>query len=318
MPRSKGAGLVLLAALAGCSLPAPAEMTAAPPPARFVDLTDDYARLYDASEGRAPEERARFVREGMAASLPDFYTPEFRGVEQARIDRFFAKYLAESYPAEREAIAGVATRFGEMMAPGLADFEARVGPLPPDVPVYLIVSMGEFDGATRELGGRTFLLFGADMIASLHKGNDPKPLVQHELFHIYHQQHFSNCGAMWCSLWVEGLATYAAQELNPGASDSELLLTVPEPIRPQVEANRDEAVCAVVERLDSQDDEARSALFSFKRMSANLPPRFGYLVGSWVAADLGRGRSIAQLASLEGNPLRSEIEKSLRSMADCP
>jgi hypothetical protein len=58
-------------------------------------------------------------------------------------------------------------------------------------------------------------------------------------------------------------------------------------------------------------------MFGAQRLGPGFPPRFGYLLGQWVAADLGRTRSLRELAELKGPPLRAEIERSLQRMADC-
>jgi hypothetical protein len=308
--------LATLALLTACAT-TPTAQSSDRTSVEFVDLTDDFAALYDASEGLPTRERAARMQAGMSSLIPDYYSAPWRNVPQDRVLTWFETYLAE-YSNERAAIARVAARFDAMMTPGLVDFQARVGPLPENVPIYLLVSMGEFDGATRELGGSPHLLFGADMIAKVHGGNDPQPLVQHELFHIFHGARFRECGAIWCGLWSEGLATYAASVLNPEANDAELLLSIPEPIRPALEAHRGEAICAVLDRLDSTASKDAAALFSFERLSENLPPRFGYLVGAWVAQDLGRTRSLTQLAEMNGPELRDAIEGSLRERAECP
>ena len=52
-------------------------------------------------------------------------------------------------------------------------------------------------------------------------------------------------------------------------------------------------------------------------LSANLPVRFGYYVGLLVAQDLGRTRSLQQLAALKPAEARPLVEQSLRGMADC-
>lgn len=117
--------------------------------------------------------------------------------------------------------------------------------------------------------------------------------------------------------WTDGLATYASAQLNPGASDAELLLEIPEPMRPKVEANRTAAVCTTLAWLDSTDQDRRNMLLSASKGQGNLPPRFGYLVGMWVAEDLGRTRSLSELAEWSGPELRTAIERSLRGMADC-
>lgn len=198
----------------------------------------------------------------------------------------------------------------------MADFEARVGPLPTDVPVDLVIALGEFDGATRQLGDGTHLMFGADMIALLHPGG-ARAFVQHEQFHLYHAKRMESCTGLYCSVWREGLAVHAARVLNPAATDAELLLTVPQPIRPALDANRQEAVCLTLARLDSTAQADRAAWTSNGRVSERLPPRFGYLVGAWIAEDLGRTRSLSQLAALGGADLRAAMEESLRGMAPC-
>lgn len=302
--------------LAGCAAQ-PAAVAPEPAPQRlgFTDLTDDFAVASDAAAGQSDAEQAAAIRRAMADKLPGFYDPARYGDGAARYEQRMATYMAE-YPAKRPAIAAVAARFTAMFAPAIADFERQVGPLPTDTPVFLVVSMGEFDGGTRELAGRVHLLFGADMIAEYHQG-EARAFVQHELYHIYHHKRFAGCGELWCSLWIEGLATYASQQLNPGATDAQLVLTIPEPIRPALDAHRAEAVCAVLARLDSTERADRNALFSSGRLSPNLPPRFGYLVGLWVAADLGRTRSLTELAEWDGPTLRVAIEASLRDMEQC-
>jgi hypothetical protein len=145
--------------------------------------------------------------------------------------------------------------------------------------VYLLNSLGEMDGGTREFGGRIYFIFGADMIARHHPPGTERPFFHHELFHIYQGQFFGSCDSVWCNLWTEGTAVLAAAELNPGATDDQLLLNLPEPIRARTDAYFAEAVCAVQSRLESRADDANAALFSFDRLNAHLPPRFGYYVG---------------------------------------
>ena len=280
----------------------------------FTDLTGAFAEAYERAPP-SPEGRLAVLAESFEQELPGFYDPARFG-DQAALYQSLAASFFETYPEKRAEIGEVARRFDAMFAPAVEDFERRVGPLPVDTPVYLVVSMGEFDGATRTLGGREYLLFGADMIASIH-GGEARAFVQHELFHVYHSGRMGECVGLYCSLWSEGLAVHAASVLNPGASDSELLLTLPEPIRPALDANRTEAICVTLAKLDSREGSDWQAFFSNGRLGEGLPPRFGYLVGAWVAEDLGRTRTLRELADLGGEDLRSAIETSLRSMADC-
>jgi hypothetical protein len=286
-------------------------------PLRLVDLTDDFATVWDRTATLPDAERATAFKADFAPLLPGFYS-EIRSKQPAeKYDTRLVTRL-KAYPEQRAAISGVATRFDGMFRPALSTFEARFGPMRGYPPVYLVNSLGEFDGGTRDLMGGVVLLFGADMIARYHATGEIQPFFHHELFHLYHQRTFKECPQIWCSLWTEGLAVYVAKTLNPDATDDELLLTQPEPIRGAVERNRPAAVCAAVARLDSTDEAAGRALFSFERLSPDLPPRFGYYVGYLAAAELGKTHTPQQLGQMPATQVRVELEKALRSLAACP
>ena len=282
----------------------------------LIDLTDDFDAFWQRTQTLESPDRVRAFFTDMDRLLPGFFRASRVGVEQPAYDRHIANGIA-AYPRQRSGISEVSRRFAALFAPARASFERSFGPIPATRPIYLIHSFGEMDGGTRSLPGGSTLIFGADVIARLHLAHDIQPFFHHELFHVYHFTRFTTCEQIWCSLWAEGLATYVAQRLNPRATDAELLLEVPSPIRAAVEANKAEAVCAVLARLDSTGGPDSDALFSFRRMNERLPPRFGYYVGYLVAADLGRSRSLPALARLQARQLRPLIERSLRVMAPC-
>lgn len=285
-------------------------------PLQLVDLVGEFDAVVQRSEGQAPERRAAAIRDHFASRLPGFYSPNRIGHSQQSYDRFMGERLSD-YEAHRSETMAARARFNAALTPALERFEKAFGPVRGSRPVYLVVSLGEFDGGTRSLPDGNTLLFGADMIARYHGAHDPTPFFHHELFHLIHGQRFGDCLALWCSLWSEGLATYVAKTLNPEASDDQLLLTIPEPIRPAVDGNRTEAVCAIRARMDLTESNEADAIFSGRRLSPTLPSRFGYYVGMLVAADLGRTRSLQQLADLRGPELRNLIGRSLDGMASC-
>lgn len=307
---------LLLAVLAALLLAAPAAARTLAP-LRLVDLTDDFEAVWEKTQALPDAERATAFKAAFAPILPGFYS-------EARFKRTAAQYDPrllrglKAYPEQRAAIANVAKRFDAMFQPARRTFEAQFGPMRGYPPIYLVNSLGEFDGGTRELQGRVVLMFGADVIGKIHMDHDIQPFFHHELFHLYHHRFFPECEQVWCSLWAEGLATYAAKSLNPNATDAELLLTFPEPLREAVERDRKEAACAVVARLGSTSDADMGALFSSGRLSPSLPPRFGYYVGYLVAADMGRTHSLKSLAQMPPAQVRPALERTLRGLADCP
>lgn len=284
---------------------------------RFIDLTDEFDAFWQASEGQEPVARVAAFRAEFEPLIPGFYNPDRNQIEPLRWQTHVARELG-NYPRQRDGVREVSRRFAELFAPARASFEAEFGAFPATRTVYLIHSLGEMDGGTRGLPGGVALIFGADMIARLHLSHSIQPFFHHELFHIHHGYRFDSCEAVWCGLWSEGLATYVAHRLNPEATDAELLLEVPEPIRGPVDANRAEAVCLVRSHLDATDRETMRALYSFSRMNERLPPRFGYYIGYLVAAELGKTRSLQELAELSNADVRPLIETALESLSPCP
>jgi hypothetical protein len=324
----RGAKIARVLATCAAIMIGSAAMSADPPPSpagaegsgtiSLIDLTDEFEQVWTRDRALPDAERAARFQADFGQLLPGFYTPERFRAPADRYDQHLLQRLAE-YPAQREGIADVSRRFAALLEPARRSFEAQFGPFPQPQTLYLVNSLGEMDGGTRELAGRTYLIFGADMIARLHTGHNIQPFFHHELFHLHHAAYFSGCDQIWCGLWSEGLATYVAKTMNPSATDAELLLTVPEPIPAAVEANRTEAVCTVIAGLDSEDGTATRALFSFDRMNERLPPRFGYYVGYLAAAELGRTRSLQELERMPAEQVRPALEAALRSLVgECP
>jgi len=309
--------IVLAAALAGAC------QTAGGQPARpfytLVNLTDEYVAYYDRTEGVESAARVTAFKAEMDPYFPGFY-------DTARVQDFISadgynQLIARSFddfPELRERFLRTATNFEAMLEPARESFSISFPDLDPLGEVYLLHSVGEMDGGTRSINGRTHLVFGADVMARLYQPGQERAFFHHELFHVYHSQFFEGCEQLWCGLWREGLATHIAHHLNPDATDLELLLTSPRPIRPEIEADRTRAVCAVRARLHSTSNDDVAALFGGNRNLDGLPPRAGYYIGYLAAREAGRTHTPQELAHLsvaEAGPL---VEAALASLAECP
>jgi hypothetical protein len=174
------------------------------------------------------------------------------------------------------------------------------------------------DGGTRIVNGQRYLVFGADVIARLHAPGHERPFFHHELFHVYNAQFFSECELVRCALWMEGLAVYVSEQLNPGASDADLLLTSPRPIRPVVDANLSRAVCAIRARLDSAVEQDYEAFFTGSSSFEDLPPRSGYYIGYLALKQAGKSHSLSALAHFNHEQARPVLEAALAGLATCP
>lgn len=280
---------------------------------RIVDLIGQFDSFAMATAALPDPQRVAAFERQIGPIANGFYS------RQRRRDGYDLRILAElkAYPERRAATMAARRSFIQQFGPARQRFEAVFGPLPSRQPVFLLDSLGELDGGTRDLEGNPTLLFGADVIAEVHSGQRLNAFFYHELFHLYHEEKEGKCPAVWCALWTEGLATYVSSQLAPGASDDELVLNAPSPIRPAVEADRKRAVCAIVQRIESTSDEDFSALFLADDRLPGFPSRMGYYIGYLVAVDIGRTRGVHQMAALNMMDVRPLIDASLAGMATC-
>ena len=173
------------------------------------------------------------------------------------------------------------------------------------------------------VAGKKVMLFGADMIAELHNDDSLRPFLEHELFHLEHARHFADCDQFWCLLWQEGLATYAASTMTPGASDHQLLLDMPRPVRGPTDQRWTEALCTAAKQFDGTDKAATSAAFTGGENASGLPPRFGYYVGLRVATEAARQQSLPTMTRLDNANARPIVANALSALlaeadASCP
>lgn len=286
-------------------------------PCNPVDLASSYASFWDESQNMPAAERVAAFKARFETLLPGFFSAERVGwMTNEQYDSAIVQSF-DRFPEIRDHFAAITADFAMLLAPAHDSFARAFPDLRPIGPVYIVHSLGEFDGGTRKVSGQSRLVFGADVMAQVHDFADESPFFHHELFHVYHAQFFADCDEMWCAVWSEGLAVLVAQRLNPRATDAELLLSSPRPIRPEVERDRSAAVCAVNSRLSSTDSTDYAALFSNGAPIANLPPRFGYYVGYLIAAEAARNRSVTQLAHLGNEAARDLVTVMIAQLAHC-
>jgi hypothetical protein len=283
-------------------------------PAGAQDLrssTDAFDAFAAATADLPPAERVRRFRAEFNAKVPGFYEP--RGaVTEAQYNTRVQKAL-EEYPATREKFLAAAQSFAASYATANARFRTFLPDYAPEMPIFLLHSLGEMDGGTRELQGKVVAIFGADVVAKIHDPASIGPFLDHELLHFHHSKYFSDCRALWCSLWEEGLATYVAERMNPGTDDRGLLLTMPRPIRPEVEPRLAEAMCLIRSKLQSTDEDDYAMFFfgSGGKAQGDWPPRFGYYLGYVLAKRLGEAMSLDDLAKLPPEAVKERLEATL-------
>jgi hypothetical protein len=293
MPKNRSSSLI--AAIALATLPF-GDARAETKDVHYIDLTTNFSRFVDETAGMEEAARIAEFQKQMTPLLPGFYEPRL-GATPERYNKKIGRAL-NGFADLRPKYEQVQRDFPAAFEAGIQHFRKAFPGFVPNVPVYLLHSAGEMDGGTRELRGKVYLIFGADVIAQIHDSHTLTPFLDHELFHVEHGKNFSECPEAWCALWAEGLATYAAKVMTRGADDRQLLLTSPKPIRAAVDATWPRAACVTRDKLDSSAESDINAMFSSGGEEGEFPERFGYYVGLRVAEESASQYSLAELAKM--------------------
>lgn len=308
---------LLLCSLAGAPF-CRAAVSPAPASATFP-LNDHMAAfwpLYDAAQKLPAERRAAWLLERFFEPRRALYrSASIRLPDAARLGRWLAGFEPTA-PAVRQTHARFAAEFARVGADFQAacpDFDATVSP------VYLLPSLGWFDGHQESDGTSLPLFFGIDQIVRLH-GPDAAlgVLMSHEIFHCYQGQgnpalFLAKTPPLYATLWGEGTAVYASERLHPSAALGDLLLHQEALLRdgpgvaPRVAA-------ALRERLDSPDpaDAMPYFMLGAKR---TWPDMIGYYVGLLCAREIGRGMSLHDIAFLPADQVRARLDEALMRLA---
>ncbi len=278
--------------------------------ARYVDLATPFEQVATETASQPQEARIAMVRDRINATLPGIYRRD------ASTDRLIADALVQ-LPAKQAAYNRVTSNFPIALSGAVKGFRKIFPDFRSPIPIYLYHSLGLRDGGSDYLepGKRHVMLFGADMIAEYHSDNSLQPFLAHELFHLEHGRHFSDCDQFWCTIWQEGLAVDAAATMTPRATDRQLLLDIPEPIRPKTDARWKDALCFVAAHFDDTNGTAVVKALQMGGGPPNeLPDRFGYYVGYRVAQ--ATKMKLIYLSRLNNKSARPIVRSALINLMD--
>ena len=275
----------------------------------------DFWAAYDV--GRTLELPAR------AQGLVDaFFQPHAADYRRAGIDptaRRVAAWLPQ-FDAMELDVRALHARFTESYARNLArlrtalpDFDGRASP------VELLPSLFHFDAHLQPDGRHLPLFFAPDGIVRFHgPGADLGVFFAHEIFHCYQAQKnpsmsLDERAPVFASLWIEGVATYASERLNPGASLLHVLLDDSR-LAAADDATLKKVARSLVTHLDATDDATQRSFFVLS-YQGDWPPRAGYYVGLLAARRLGETMTLRQMAELPTPRVRELLEQALRAIA---
>jgi hypothetical protein len=280
-----------------------------------LDLMPAFWSAWDDGLHAPAAERAHRLWAGFFAPHAADYRRAGTAVDEAAVAAWLPRFDGLAAATRR-----VHARFVRDYASRLATFRRALPDFDPAVsPVTLLPSLFRFDGHL-EAGGKVLpLYFGPDGIVRWHGADaDLDVLFSHELFHCYHAQRnpalmLDPKAPVFGNLWLEGLATYASEQLNPGAGLLHVLLD------DEALAQADRATLRRVAQalLDHADDTDAATLASFFGMGAQAawPARAGYYVGLLLARRIGASMPLPRMAALPTPQVRTLLLDGLREMA---
>lgn len=278
------------------------------------------------TEGMSPDARAELFVKVIAERNPGYYTGEEFG-DAARIKKSATRFFDESKPimlggfgpltdAHLRAVAqNVMPAFDKAQA----DFAKTFPDFGCKADVMFGVSLLHFDGhGYNDKEGREHMRFGIDMIALLHQPQDLPAFFAHELFHIYHAEalgvHPEDDDRTWWAMWEEGLATYVSRQMNMPQTEQQVLW-VPADLAAQMEKPGVMKEAAKEMLADFETTEHYRNWFTVGHSAPNLPARAGYFMGLRMAEELGRTRSLQQLAHLTPDEVKPMAKAFLEEQA---
>lgn len=286
------------------------------------NIADDFTAFWDDTQNLPLAERRALFKTQIGSKFADFYNAE-RYVtsdfskEEAEI--WFNEKIddaIEEFPNIREQYTQKTDQFDAYLKDNTDSFIQNFPDLEIKHKIYIIHSLGEMDGGTRDFYGRDYLVFGVDGMVQYHDFPDYKtesPFFHHELFHVYHRDFFTGCDNVWCYVWTEGLATYVAKQLNPDATESELLLNYPIGMAQDVRRNLRPNLIDLKSRIATSEEADYRALLSLGD-DGNLPARRGYYLGYLIANEMGKEHTLQDLARMPRDEVEPLFMKALDTL----
>lgn len=299
-------------------------MAAVGKPCGYKDLMPAYEDFSMATASLSPEEKAAAFATRLAPQFPDFYLEQVYG-GTTKLQNSARKFFGEQKslfpdvpPLDPERVSALAHVVGRQFAQEQGRFMQVFPDFACDTLVEFGVSLLKFDGHPVDVDGKHYLLFGVDTIALLHDAADMPSFLDHEEFHLYHKQVMGKDTPQgeepaWWTLWVEGLATYVSQRMNP-ERDAQQVLWYPRNLVPVVDKDLAHAARLMLQDIDKSGFEA-DRWFLANQSVQGLPPRSGYYLGYLFAKSQGDKVPLARLARTPPTQVHRAAIKFLSALA---
>lgn len=311
MKASIGLFLILLM---GCAMTSKKEVHNDGP--RVHNLAPAFVELGNSIEGKPIDEQLKQLKSNFFPKFPEFYQYKIDKWKKAgkNPDEELIKQL-EEYPQIKTEFAQKTQDISASLEDTIKSFTQTFPDLDKNFDVYVTHSFGEMDGGIRTIGGKNIFILGIDGMVKYHKGfTSEVPFFHHELFHVYHGQFLPDTQSIYLSLWSEGLATYISKKLNPNASLREMLLGLPEGMTEDIRKEWDYHWKNLTSKLTSTKDDDYETYFLFSSKHKKIIKRAGYYLGYLIAEEIGKTKSISEMAKMSPNEVLPLMKKAIQTI----
>ncbi|MCA9802128.1 MAG: hypothetical protein KC777_09085 [Cyanobacteria bacterium HKST-UBA02] len=287
----------------------------------LTDVAGEFVSFWDETKDLPDQERVELFIKNIASKAPDVYDKTLFAYWRDVMHTDRSKRIIEQlngFPKIRARYEQVYAGLSKSMPLYLERFQRHFPDFrTEDVDVYILHSLGGSNGAANLVGNRTVFYLGVDMIAIHNKYSDQEPFFDHEFFHVYHLQKYKLSKRLYSQLWMEGLATYVAKELNPDATNEELMIS--DDLISQTKAILPELIPELAENLEKTDSDGklRFKYFNIESKDARIPPRAGYYAGYLILSEIARNHTISEMARWQEEQIVPAMRDALKHLAHC-
>ncbi|MEI6308677.1 MAG: DUF2268 domain-containing putative Zn-dependent protease [bacterium] len=278
---------------------------------RLINLVEAFLSYADEGRDRSEEERTSLWLTRLESLDPSFFNEVlYRKLEGAERD-LFRQSLIEQFWNEIvpnvETLRQVNREAPQLIQDGRSAFQQQFPRFDPQTDYYLTVSFS-FNGKVVDLQGRNTLAIGLEKFTP---GSPELPMtIAHEQFHLYHLAGFSIQGALYRSVWEEGLATYVSALVVPGYRLSQYLGFSVD--RMNEIADRFSELCGrLAGEMSSTDPSMKRAFLGVEENDLGIPPACGYYLGFILVQRLTEQYSLEELASWDADRVYREMQNAL-------
>jgi len=296
---------------------------------RIINVVDDFLAYHKACAEADASTRAAKWKTMIEDRYPRFFADviyrKLDGAALARhkkwcFDEFWEK-VAPEITALAKANRGIADRILAVQK----DFRTQFPDFRAETDFYVTVAFsfkGKVDtirtGLTKGSDGKTAKtekkVFALALEQFLAAGPEVEITIAHEMFHLLHFQTFSIKGALYRTLWAEGLASYASAVVVGGHRLTTYLgfegkkIDLCHKMLPVLAAD-------LKKHMGQTDRRRRRVYFGAEANDTKVPPEAGYYVGFLMVSSLAKTHAMKDLARMPSKQVYKIVASELDRLA---